>query len=46
MRAARLVAEGVVSLKLFVTEVYPVDEAQAAFDSACKGDKFRVVVTF
>ena len=46
LRAARLISGGVVSLKPFVTEIYPVDEAQAAFDSACKGDKFRVVVTF
>jgi hypothetical protein len=29
-----------------VNEIYPVDQAQAAFDSACKGDKFRVLVTF
>ena len=46
MRAARMVSEGIIDLKPFVTEVYPVEEAQAAFDSACKGDKLRVVVTF
>lgn len=46
VRATRLISEGVVSLKPFVSEIYPVDQAQAAFDSACMGDKFRVVVTF
>lgn len=46
VRASRIVSEGVISTKPFVSEVYPVDEAQAAFDSALKGDKFRVVLTF
>lgn len=46
VRATRLISEGVVSLKPFVSEVYPVEQAQEAFDSACKGDKFRVVVKF
>ena len=46
VRATRLISEGVISLKPFVSEVYSVDQAQEAFDSACMGDKFRVVVTF
>ena len=46
MRATRLISNGIISTKPFVSEVYTVDEAQQAFDSACKGDKFRVVITF
>jgi 2-desacetyl-2-hydroxyethyl bacteriochlorophyllide A dehydrogenase len=46
VRATRMIAQGTIDLKPFVNEIYPVDQAQAAFDSACKGDKFRVLVTF
>lgn len=46
VRATRLISEGVVSMKPFVSEIYSVDQAQEAFDSACMGDKFRVVITF
>lgn len=46
VRATRLLSEGVISVEPFVSEVYPVERVQEAFDSACKGDKYRVVVTF
>ncbi|OFK22427.1 zinc-binding dehydrogenase [Olsenella sp. HMSC062G07] len=46
VRATRLLSEGVISVEPFVSESYPVEEAKAAFESACKGDKFRVVITF
>ncbi len=46
MRASRLISEGIISTEPFVSEVYPVERAQDAFDSACKADKYRVVITF
>jgi len=46
VRAAQMVSEGVLDLKPFVSEVYQADDIKAAFESAIKGDKFRVVVQF
>lgn len=46
VRAARMVSEGVINVKPFVSEVYAAEEIKAAFESATKGDKFRVVVRF
>jgi len=46
IRATRLLSEGVVDLAPFVSATYPVEQAQQAFDAACQGDKFRVVLTF
>lgn len=46
MRAAQMVSEGVIDLKPFVSEIYNADDVKEAFESAIKGDKFRVVVKF
>lgn len=46
MRAAQMVSEGVIDLKPFVSEVYQAEDVKDAFESAIKGDKFRVVVKF
>ncbi|MDQ0203240.1 zinc-dependent alcohol dehydrogenase [Pectinatus haikarae] len=46
MRAAQMISEGVIDLKPFISEVYPSEKIQAAFESVAKADKFRVVVTF
>ncbi|WP_196593642.1 zinc-dependent alcohol dehydrogenase [Pectinatus sottacetonis] len=46
MRAAQMVSEGVINLRPFVSEVYPAEKIQDAFESAAKADKFRVVVNF
>lgn len=45
-KAARLLSLRVIDVKPFVSEVYKVDQAKEAFESAIKGDKFRVVVDF
>lgn len=46
MRAAKMVSEGVIDMKPFISEVYPADAVKDAFASAAKADKFRVVVKF
>jgi len=44
--ATRLIAGGIVDVKPFISEVYPFEKVKDAFESACKGDKFRVIVKF
>lgn len=44
VRTTRMLSEGVVSVKPFVSEVYEFKDIKAALDSAIKGDKFRVVL--
>lgn len=46
VRATRLLSEGIVDVKPFVSGVYAVDDVQEAFESAIVGDKFRIIVTF
>jgi L-iditol 2-dehydrogenase len=46
MRAAKLVSEGVIDMKPFISENYPALKVKDAFESAAKADKFRVVVQF
>lgn len=46
VRAARMVSEGVIDVKPFVSAVYEADDIKEAFEAAIKGDKFRVVVNF
>lgn len=46
VRAARMVSEGVIDLKPFVSAVYESEQIKEAFESAIQGDKFRVVVKF
>ena len=46
MTATRLLSQGIIDAKPFVSEVYPVEQVKEAFESAIKGDKYRVVVTF
>lgn len=46
VRAAKMISEGVLDMKPFVSEIYPKEEIKDAFESAIKGDKFRVVVRF
>lgn len=45
MKAAAMVSSGIIDMKPFVSEVYPLADVEAAFESAIKADKFRVVVT-
>ncbi len=44
VRATRMLSEGVVNVKPFVSEVYEFEDIQSALESAIKGDKFRVVL--
>lgn len=46
VKATRMLSYGIIDVKPFISEVYPVHDIKAAFESACKGDKFRVVVKF
>ena len=46
MMATRMISQGSIDMKPFISEVYPCEQAKEAFESAIKGDKFRVVVTF
>ena len=46
LTSTRLLSQGIIDAKPFVSEVYPVDQIKEAFESASKGDKFRVVVKF
>ncbi|MDD3184019.1 MAG: zinc-binding dehydrogenase [Anaerostipes sp.] len=46
VRAARMVSEGVIDTKPFVSKVYDCEDIKEAFESAIEGDKFRVVVNF
>lgn len=45
-KAARLLSYGIVNVKPFISEVYELEDYKKAFESASKGDKFRVVVKF
>lgn len=45
-KASRLISQGIVDLKPFVSEVYELEDYRKAFESAIKGDKFRVVIKF
>ena len=45
-KAARLLSQGIVNVKPLVSEVYDVEDFHKAFESAAKGDKFRVVIKF
>lgn len=44
VKATRLLSEGVVDVKPFVSEVFDLDHVVEAFESAIKGDKYRVLV--
>ena len=45
-KASRMISQGIVNMEPFISEVYPLNKVKEAFESAIKGDKFRVVVTF
>ncbi len=46
VKAARMISEKIVDMKPFISEVYELEDYQKAFESAVKGDKFRVVIRF
>lgn len=44
--ATRLLSSGVVNVKDLISEVYDLEDAVEALESASKGDKFRVIIRF
>ncbi|MCC8060322.1 MAG: alcohol dehydrogenase catalytic domain-containing protein [Clostridiales bacterium] len=46
VKASRLISLGIVDVQPFVSEVYELKDYKQAFESAAKGDKFRVVIKF
>lgn len=46
MKATRLLSQGIINVKPFISEVYELKDYQKAFESAIQGDKFRVVIKF
>lgn len=46
MKAASLLSNGTVDVSPFVSEIYHVNDVVAAFESAIKGDKYRVIIKF
>lgn len=46
VKATSMLSEGIINIKDLISEVYPVDQAKQALESAAKGDKFRVIITF
>lgn len=46
VKATSMLSEGIINVKDLISEVYPVDQAKQALESAAKGDKFRVIITF
>lgn len=45
-KATRLLSNKIIDVKPFVSEVYNFEDYEKAFESAIKGDKFRVVIKF
>ena len=46
VKASRMISEKIVDMKPFISEVYELEDYKKAFESAIKGDKFRVVIRF
>lgn len=46
MIATSLISQGIVDVKPFISNVFPLDEIEKALQSSCKGDKFRNIVVF
>ncbi|MCB5952819.1 alcohol dehydrogenase catalytic domain-containing protein [Enterococcus sp. BWT-B8] len=46
VRAAKMISEKIIDVRPFISEVVGFDEVVSGFESAIKGDKYRVVVKF
>ena len=44
--ATKMLSHHVIDVSPFISAVYPVDQAKQAFDAACQGGKYRVIITF
>lgn len=45
-RAIRMITEGIVDVKPFISGVYAIDKVKDALESSCKGNTFRNIVVF
>ncbi|MFQ7237448.1 MAG: zinc-dependent alcohol dehydrogenase, partial [Enterococcus hulanensis] len=46
VRASKMISERVIDMRPFISEIVPFADVVAGFESAIKGDKYRVVVRF
>lgn len=46
VRASRMISERVIDMRPFINEIISFEEVVAGFESAIKGDKYRVVIKF
>ena len=46
IKASRMISQKIVDMKPFISEVYELTDYKKAFESAVRGDKFRVVIRF
>lgn len=46
MRAVKLIGEGIVDVKPFISGVFPIEKVKEALESSCKGGTFRNIVTY
>lgn len=46
MRAAKLISEGIVDVKPFISNVFPIEDVEQALQSSCQGNTFRNILTF
>lgn len=46
MRAAKMISEGIIDTKIFISAVYSFKELKKGLDAAILGDQYRVVIDF
>ncbi|WP_379945747.1 zinc-binding dehydrogenase [Enterococcus devriesei] len=46
IRASRLISQGIIDVKPFITKIYPLSQIESAFEEAITPDSFRIVVDF
>jgi len=44
MKATRMISEGIIDVKPCISEIFPLEKVDQAFESAVQGDKFRVQI--
>ncbi|MBM7712290.1 zinc-dependent alcohol dehydrogenase [Enterococcus xiangfangensis] len=46
IRASRLISQGIVDVKPFITKIYPLSQIEPAFEEAVNTESFRIVIDF
>lgn len=46
MRSAKMISEGIIDMKPFISAVYGFEDIKAGLESAIQGDKYRVVIDY